>query len=118
MEYLGLTVGYRDRPSGSTDLGNLSQIMPTLQVRLGICDDDIPIHSVGFADATQSDRGRRALLDAAKILAMTVVDYLSSPEIQKRAAEEFQSGAAADSVSWPGPQGSGPVYPHATVEEE
>lgn len=92
MAEQGLALGHRAGPNGSSDVGNLSRIIPVMQSRLAICDQEVPIHSVGFADATQSERGRKALLDAARLLAMTAYDYLVSPGIQKSVAEEFDSG--------------------------
>lgn len=91
MEALGFSVEARKGPSGSTDLGNLSQIIPALQPFVPICDDHVRLHSVDFATATQSERGKGALLDSAKILAMTAFDYLSKPDIQKAVAEDFKA---------------------------
>ena len=89
MEAMGFSVETKKGPSGSTDLGNLSQTIPALQPFVPICDEHVRLHSVAFADATQSERGEKALLDSAKILAMTAYDYLSTPDIQKAVADEF-----------------------------
>jgi amidohydrolase len=89
MEAMGFSVETKKGPSGSTDLGNLSQIIPALQPFVPICDEHVPLHSVDFAKATQSERGKSALLDSAKILALTAYDYLSTPDIQKAVADEF-----------------------------
>ena len=91
MKAMGLSVEHKDGPSGSTDVGNLSQLIPVLQPFMAICDKNVPLHSVGFAEATQSERGKKALLDAAKVLALTAYDYFSSPDIQKAVADEFAS---------------------------
>jgi amidohydrolase len=88
---LGLEITRKDKPSGSTDLGNLSWILPVIQPFIAICDKNVALHSTGFADATRTDRGRKAMLDGAKALALCALDYLSSPEIRKAVREEFET---------------------------
>jgi hypothetical protein len=60
----------------------------TVHPYLGIADSDIPGHSVAFCEAT-TPRGRQALVNAAKMLAMTAHDYLSSPELRAQVSEDF-----------------------------
>jgi amidohydrolase len=88
---LELDITQKSGPSGSTDLGNLSHIMPVAQPFVAICDRDIALHSTVFADATRTGRGRKAMLDGAKALAMTALDYLLSPDVQKAAKAEFDA---------------------------
>ena len=89
MDILGLEPDYSPTGIGSTDLGNVSQIMPVVQPYLAICEKGISGHTVEFAQATQSEKGKSAVLSAAKLLAMTVSDYLSSQELRQSAAKEF-----------------------------
>jgi amidohydrolase len=90
MERLGLEAYLGDGPTGSTDLGNISQMMPVIQPYLKLCPEQVPAHTVEFAEATQSETGRTILLNAAKLLAMTACDYLASEAIQERAAQTFR----------------------------
>jgi amidohydrolase len=89
MERLGLEPCLDDGPTGSTDLGNISQIMPVIQPYLQLCEESTPAHTVDFAEATQNEIGHDVLINAAKLLAMTAADYLASRRIQREAAEEF-----------------------------
>ena len=89
MEFLGATPEVASPDVGSSDIGNLSHYLPSIQPFLAICDTDINIHSVEFAAATQSERGQTAMLNAAKMLAMTAYDFLNQPELRKSAAAEF-----------------------------
>ena len=75
--------------SGSTDMGNVSQLVPSIHPHVQITDEDISIHSIVFAAASASEAGIRAMLDAAKALAMTVVDVVANPEIAIKVKEEF-----------------------------
>jgi len=74
---------------GSTDMGNVSQLVPAIHPTVAIAPKDVVIHSPQFAEAAASETGRQGLLDAAKAMAMTVVDLLASPEMVKKAKEEF-----------------------------
>jgi amidohydrolase len=86
---LGLEPCLTNGPTGSTDLGNISQIMPVIQPYLALVSEDVSAHTIEFAEATQSPAGQSVLVNAAKLLAMTAVDYLASEKIRKEAAQVF-----------------------------
>lgn len=62
-----------DRNRGSSDIGNVSQIVPTIHPHVPI-GAGINIHSSAFAQATVSPQGDRAVLEGAMALAMTAID--------------------------------------------
>ncbi len=76
---------------GSTDMGNVSQLVPSIHPHVAIAKPDVLIHSPQFALAAASEAGIKGMLDAAKALAMTVVDLLTNPEIATGVKEEFES---------------------------
>ena len=92
MEALGIKIGKQDGRMGSSDSGNLSQVIPVAHPYLAIVDpeDKINGHSVELCEATTTERGRKVLLDAAKMLAMTAYDYISSEELRQRIHTEFK----------------------------
>jgi amidohydrolase len=77
---------------GSTDMGNVSQLVPGIHPMIAIAPVNVLGHSPEFASAAASEKGTLGLLDAAKALAMTVVDLLANPEIVTRVKEEFRRG--------------------------
>ena len=78
---------------GSTDMGNVSQLVPGIHPTIGVAPENVVIHSTEFAAVAASEDGIKGMLDAAKALAMTVVDLTASPETVKKVKEEFnQSG--------------------------
>jgi metal-dependent amidase/aminoacylase/carboxypeptidase family protein len=80
MESLGLTVATsRKRTSrGSTDFGNVTRRVPGVECRIAITESwDVPGHSLEFEKAAGTERGRQAMLAAAKALAMTAIDLLA-----------------------------------------
>jgi amidohydrolase len=90
---LGLEPCLTPNPSGSTDLGNISQMMPVIQPYLSLCSEETAVHTTAFAEATQSDNGREVLVNAAKLLAMTAYDYLASEKIRQDAARAFSEAS-------------------------
>ena len=90
MEALGLSIDDDDGRRGSSDIGNLSHILPAVHPLLAIVGSDVAGHSVEFCEATTTDRGREVLLKAAKLLAMTALDYLTSADLRERVAEDFK----------------------------
>jgi amidohydrolase len=76
---------------GSTDMGNVSQVVPSIHATIAIAPGDVLIHTPEFAAATVSDAGHNGLLDAAKAMAMTVADILQPGTIDK-IRQEFRRG--------------------------
>ncbi len=74
---------------GSTDMGNVSQLVPAIHPFVAIAPMGIAVHSTQFATAAASEAGIRGFIDSAKALAMTAVDLLSSPEVLNQVREEF-----------------------------
>jgi len=69
----------RDVPAsvtGSTDMGNVSKLVPSIHPMIAASPASIPLHSTDFADCAASETGDRAVLDGAKALAMTALDVL------------------------------------------
>lgn len=91
MRLLSISIDQDDGRRGSSDIGNLSFYLPAIHLSLAIVDPEIPGHSPIFAEATMSERGQKAMLLAAKLLAMTAYDFLTIPELQKRVREAFSN---------------------------
>jgi amidohydrolase len=77
---------------GSSDVGNVSQVIPTIQPYVKIAPDGTPWHSRAFAEAAASPLARAGLIAAAKVMAMTTLDLLSDPALLEGARRDFQGG--------------------------
>jgi len=88
----GIRLGDNTMMTFSTDVGNVSQLVPTIQPLVAIAPHDIQIHTPQFAEAAASEDGLSGMLDAAKAMAMTVVDILADPETAEKIREEFRKG--------------------------
>lgn len=73
---------------GSSDMGNVSHLIPAIHPYIPIVDPGIGSHTPEFAEAAAGERGDRALIRAAKALAMTAVDLLTQPELIEQAKAE------------------------------
>jgi len=62
------------RVVASTDMGNVSYLVPSIHPMIAVAPAEVPLHSAEFARWAASDRGDAAVLDGAKAMAMTVVD--------------------------------------------
>ncbi len=75
---------------GSSDIGNVSQVIPSIHPLIAIDTARAVTHSPQFAKKAASEAGMRGLFDAAKALAMTVVDLLADPAVLDKARKEFE----------------------------
>ncbi|MFB3897337.1 MAG: M20 family metallopeptidase [bacterium] len=80
-----------DAGMGSSDMGNVSQIVPAIHPSIAIAPESVQEHSVDFANAAVSDAGHQGLLNAAKALAMTTIDLLFNPYLLINIRNEFSA---------------------------
>ncbi|HVM30573.1 MAG TPA: M20 family metallopeptidase [Candidatus Limnocylindrales bacterium] len=77
---------------GSSDMGNVSQHLPTIHPQLAICQQGVAGHSTEFRDAAATPHGDRATLLAATLVAQTAYDLFSDPSLVEAAWQEFRGG--------------------------
>lgn len=93
VEALGRTVTDQEsrRSMGSTDMGNVSTLVPAIHPSIAIAPQDVPVHTVEFREIAASEAGHHGLIDSAKAIAMTGIDVLVDEGLRKRMREEFRS---------------------------
>jgi amidohydrolase len=99
MEALGLDVilATQDERMGSSDMGNVSQVVPAIHPYIAIGPEELVGHTPEFREAAGSPQGHAGMIAAAKMLAMTVVDLLAEPSnlaAARRTFEEQKSQAS------------------------
>jgi amidohydrolase len=94
IEALGRTVTEQEsrRSMGSTDMGNVSHLVPAIHPSIAIAPPDVPVHTEEFREIAASDLGHQGLLDSAKALAMTGIDVLADEGLRRRMWQEFRGG--------------------------
>jgi amidohydrolase len=86
------------RVVGSTDMGNISYLVPSIHPMIKVAPDGVAIHTTDFAEWARSEAGDRAVLDGAKAMAMTVVDLWAVPDLLDAARAAFPGRASTDEV--------------------
>jgi metal-dependent amidase/aminoacylase/carboxypeptidase family protein len=81
-----------DLNSGSTDMGNVSWVCPTIHPDLAICDEGVAGHSTQFRDAAVTPRADETTLLAATLVAQTAYELYADPELVAAAWREFRAG--------------------------
>jgi len=76
---------YDQSKNGSTDMGNVSKIIPSLHSFIQIVDDDGKIvnHQEEFAKASITKRATNGIKDASLIMALTVIDIIENNYFNK-----------------------------------
>ena len=87
-----------DERVGSTDMGNVMQVLPAIHPYIAISDQTIPGHSTAFRDHAATPEALDRALTAAKALALTAIDVLAEPDVLAKARTEFEERRAAGVV--------------------
>lgn len=77
-------------PRGSTDVGAVSYVCPTIQAYIKIAGEEVVGHSKEMAEATVSPAGHKALEDGATSLALVAAKLLHEPEVMQACRAEFE----------------------------
>ena len=72
-------VGDRPEVVGSTDMGDVSHVVPSIHPMLAVAPPGVSIHTPEFAEHARSARGDRAVLDGATAMAATILDCWAEP---------------------------------------
>lgn len=75
---------------GSTDMGMVSYLVPSIHPLIAIAPPGVKIHEMEFAAAAASESADRAVLDGAKAMAMTVVDYWLDADLRAQSRAAFE----------------------------
>ena len=74
---------------GSTDMGDVSYVVPSIHPMIQAADDGVAIHTADFARFAASPTGDRAVIDGAKAMAWTVADLWLTPGLLDAAKDEL-----------------------------
>jgi amidohydrolase len=93
---LGRELGARraGETSGSTDMGNISSLIPSIHPFLSVSETRVPWHSREFAAVARTPRALETMHVAAKALAFTAIDLLGDPQLLKQTKAAFTPARA------------------------
>ena len=75
---------------GSTDVGDVSQIVPTIRMSATVAASGGPWHSWAVVACTGMSIGHKGMIYAAKGLAMTMVDLYRNPKLVEEVKKDFK----------------------------
>lgn len=75
---------------GSTDVGDVSWVVPTIRMRATVAPKGTPWHSWAVVACGGMSIGHKGMLYAAKALGMTMIDLYKDPNLVNRVKAEFK----------------------------
>ena len=75
---------------GSTDVGDVSQIVPTIRMSATVASKGGPWHSWAVVACTGMSIGHKGMIYAAKALAMTMADLYKNPKLVDAVKKDFK----------------------------
>ncbi|OHV30372.1 amidohydrolase [Pseudofrankia sp. EUN1h] len=90
-----IAAGEPDSPAGSSDIGNLGQLLPVIHPYIQIAEPGTPGHSEAMRAAARTSFAHDRTQVAATGLARVVTDLLTDPELLAGARAEFATGGVA-----------------------
>lgn len=94
--------------AGSTDVGDVSWIVPTVQISAACWPIGSPGHSWQVAASSGHGLGEKGMLKAAEVMAAAAIMLHSDPSIIEKAKDEFRERLAGDTYKTPLPEGLEP----------
>jgi aminobenzoyl-glutamate utilization protein B len=93
---------------GSTDVGDVSWVVPTVQMWGGNYAIGTPFHSWQMVAQGKSPMAYKGLTHAASVMAATAVDVILDSELRAKALVDLKSRVGSDGYICPLPEGSSP----------
>ena len=85
------SVAPTNRNRGSSDIGNVSQVVPTLQPNVPIASGArVEIHTRAFEEATTKPSGIEGMMEGIRALALTGYDLFADPSLVREAWKTFR----------------------------
>lgn len=99
--------------AGSTDMGNVSHRVPSIHPMLAVAPAGVIIHNAEFARWAASDKGDAAVIDGAKALALTALEFLFEPSLLEAAKADFEATAEISRLALAKLHENHPSRPHS-----
>ena len=80
---------------GSSDVGNISQVVPTIQPSICITECPTPWHTVEAREAARSEKGLASISLGAKALALTALDLIQDAALLAHIKQEHRENVQA-----------------------
>lgn len=91
MARVGRTMETAQIDFASTDMGNISQLVPSIHPIIAIAPAGTSLHSTDFLNAAASEKGIEGMMDGVSAMAFTVTDILADKQIITDINKDFNS---------------------------
>jgi aminobenzoyl-glutamate utilization protein B len=98
-----------DPPGGSTDVGDVSWVAPTLHFTLATAPKDVPWHAWPVVAASGMSIGHKGMLYASRTLAATAVDLVENAAVRDAIRTEWAQKTKGVTYKWYVPDGPPPA---------
>ena len=95
LESLGEEIDPVGQPLGSSDVGNVSQVIPVIQPMIRISDVPVAGHSVEKREACRSESGLQSIALGAKALALTALELIEDPALLRQIQDDHKAIVAS-----------------------
>jgi aminobenzoyl-glutamate utilization protein B len=96
---------------GSTDVAEVSRITPTVQLNVACTPLGIPWHSWAVVASSGHSIGQKGMLLAAKVMALTAIDFLNDKNLIEKMWKEFKKKTEGKKYQTPLPEGLKVILP-------
>jgi len=81
---------------GSTDVGDVSQVVPTIRMSATVAADGGPWHSWAVVACTGMSIGHKGMIYAAKALSMTMADLYKNPKLVEAVKADYKKNKTSE----------------------
>jgi len=78
---------------GSTDMGNVSHLVPSIHPMIAIAPRGTAIHTAEFASHAVSQRADQAIIDGAKAMALTALDVWTNSSLRQEVEDDYRKAS-------------------------
>jgi hypothetical protein len=93
-----LTEVEHGKGGGSTDMGNVSYLVPSIHPMIKVAPEGTSLHTPEFAEHAVSEAATSAILDGAKTMAMTAIDVWLDAALRDEMRGFFGDGSVPEGV--------------------
>jgi aminobenzoyl-glutamate utilization protein B len=98
-----------DPPGGSTDVGDVSWVVPTLHFYVATAPKGVPWHAWPVVASSRTSIGHKGMLRASQVLAATAVDLFASAAARGAIQKEWAEKTRGKTYKWLVPDGPPPL---------
>lgn len=99
----------KDPQGGSTDVGDVSWVVPTLHFYVATAPVGVPWHAWPVVASSRVSIGHKGMMFAAKGMAATAVDLFEKPDVRAQLRQQFDAQTKGRPYKWLVPDGPPPV---------